>query len=173
MRSSSVIAQAALAIVASGVVVSGLSACSIFDGWSDVQGGRAPLDAARGKDGAPDGEVSGDAAPAHEGLALCGATRCTPGQGCCFTNAGVRECTSRQVCEARGDSFLVCSEASSCPSTAPVCCFDFGDSVSSCVAGCGAGQYELCSIDDTKPCTATRMCTDTLPGVTGLPVCTK
>ena len=156
-------------------------ACSLVSGWSDLQGGRtlrAP-DAATGSDSSTSGGDAGADGPVSKpdsGLIdiVCGSAHCPSGQGCCLdavNGTGAKQCTTPETCETQENEFLACTRASSCPATAPVCCYDFGGDGSLCLAGCGVGQYELCDTADRKPCSGTKQCTQKLPGTTDIPVC--
>ena len=83
-------------------------ACTLFDGWSDLQGGPPPRgDAGKGRDDS--GDPSDDDAAATDARAdqsssggpddvVCGAARCPKGQACCLSTGartGQLQCTTR------------------------------------------------------------------------------
>jgi hypothetical protein len=161
---------AALALWA--VVAAAFSGCTVASGWSDLQGGRAPGGVAPGKDASTASDARADAVvdPGLQG-ATCGATICPLAEGCCVSTAdeGLR-CTMRDVCVDAGDRFLACTSPASCPSTAPVCCFDATDDVASCAAGCGTRQAALCLPTDPQPCAKGLTCAP-IPAVAGMSIC--
>jgi hypothetical protein len=171
-RGGRLLASSAIAGASSALLVSGVAACSVVDGWSDLQGGRAPGDA-RAKDAQLGEEDGGGFADGNVGPTppLCGAASCAQGEGCCISlSNGAKQCTSQQVCLDRDDLFLGCTARSSCSSSAPLCCFDYTDEQSSCLARCGPGQQELCSTADPRPCTS-GACTSSLAGMPDTPSC--
>ena len=158
-------------IVIALATLAGLAACTLVDGVSDLQGGRkAGADGGKGDDASdPVDAAADDARAASDGSlanVACGAAHCPAGQGCCLSiSTGSKRCQTRAQCMATQDYFLSCTSSKTCPATAPVCCFDFGDELAACVGQCGAGQSELCDLLESSVCTGGKKCSKALAGV--------
>jgi hypothetical protein len=166
-------------VIAIGAFVSfAAPACSLVSGWSDLQGGQrvAVRDGGGVNDGAS-GDGATDVPPGpgtepHDQPVTCGAASCPAGEGCCLDFGGGEQCSSITACRGNTDnSFLSCTSASACSAGAPVCCYDFSTLSTTCRAGCGPGNYELCNAAEPKPCTSGTSCTATLPGTQDIPIC--
>lgn len=186
-RAARAFASRLLSIAIPFAVVAGASpACSVFGGLSDLQGG-SPLksDAGRSRDDSGDPAPVEDASPADASVdrntgpksspdsILCGAAHCPKGEACCLSTgsqSGQLQCSSRAACDNQSGRYLSCTSSSSCPGSAPVCCFDYNNGAS-CFAGCTPGSFELCDPTDSKPCTGTGTCTTNAPGFTNIPAC--
>ena len=162
--------------LAIGVIFAG-PACSLVDGWSDLQGGKRASDTRDGG-GVKDGSTSMDANAGADSSVVtgiqnvtCNGVLCPAGMGCCVGLTGSLQCTAQAACTGQGSEFLGCSGPASCSATAPVCCFSYDKETSSCLAGCGAGDEELCVAGDNKTCTGGKACTDTLAGLSNIPAC--
>jgi hypothetical protein len=162
-------------IVVAVAMLAGFVACTLVDGVSDLQGGRKPGSSDGGNASVPSDGAARDARATSDagGAAVtCGAALCPTDQGCCLpAGAGAKRCTTHAECTAATDYFLTCTSAKTCPTSAPVCCFDFADEQATCAGQCGADQYELCESPETTPCTAGKACVGTVPGTTLQAVC--
>jgi hypothetical protein len=145
-----------------------LSACTVFSGWGDLQGGTRNSD---GGSAAPDAsKPANDAAttpdvgaPTETGSpeasvqgVTCGASYCSLGsQGCCVQGGGAGTCENATQCATAG-FFLACDSSGQC-GAGRVCCFDVGlSNGASCVTSCTSTV--LCSPQSPSDCTPPKQC---------------
>jgi hypothetical protein len=171
------------------VAMAASPACTVFGGLSDLQGGSPPKsDGGRSKDdaGNPGSNDNDGASPVDASVdrgnggptsspdsILCGAAHCPKGEACCLMTgsaSGQLQCSSMTACDAQSGRFLSCTSTSSCPTSAPVCCFSY-NSGAQCFAACSPGMFELCDPHDPMPCVAGTACTSNAPGYDSVPAC--
>jgi hypothetical protein len=150
--------------------------CSVFDGWSGLEGGDASQDAVRsdaggdsasgGRDAAaPADAASGDDAPASGGDAAqaadvadewtfgmgasCGNARCDylRGEGCCVGPTGSASCATAMQCTGAGNWFLMCD--------GPYECSHFGSQGDTCCLELGTTNEARCT---TGTCSGLVLC---------------
>lgn len=128
-----------------------LGACSVFSGWSDLQGGELESedggsstdagssaedsgrrDASRG-DALPSPDVDGDP---------CAEAVCNGSSGCCV-QGNARACTTEDECTGNGGFFLRCRTSAECGAGSS-CCLALGELMAQCAPSCELGDYVLC-----------------------------
>jgi hypothetical protein len=160
------------------VLALGLGAgCTLFSGWSDLQGGKRPSDAAAQSDAPPTGGDAGgggDADAPGQGV-LCGAKRCAatgPDDGCCIGVAnGPRTCDTRQSCFNGAGIFARCTSRRECTAqlgAGAYCCFSQSARTAECATKCDL-QYRVCDPTEPNFCPASTSCATDI--ATGLGFC--
>jgi hypothetical protein len=131
-----------------------LAGCSVFSGWSDLQGGcRGSCDGGEGgEDDAGDASDLGEAGPQ---TVQCAGGRCGADQGCCVRQSAGGTCTTSTGCTGPTSFFVTCDTSSECPGGH--CCFDY--MAATCQPTCASSGVELCSPQDPTTCPSPRRCT--------------